>query len=112
MTQANRSVGRLKALCISLNVLELVVTRSWVNSSSASVAYTSYMLVPISSVLISHFIIDLQQTSESSNEITISRWEAATTNDGPILTSFVGDMSAGVFSVILFEGADDGFSLA
>jgi len=108
--------GTLYFLTLLLvNVLELVITRSWVNSSSASVAYTSYMLVPISSVLISHFIIDLQQTSSKDTTTLEPRCGSRTTsqgNDGPILTSVVGDMSAGVFSMILLEGADDGFSPA
>ncbi|KAH9840588.1 uncharacterized protein C8Q71DRAFT_740174 [Rhodofomes roseus] len=46
-----------------VNVLELVVIRLLVTASSASVAYTSFTLIPVSSILISRFLVNLKQLS-------------------------------------------------
>ncbi|KAI0728941.1 hypothetical protein C8Q72DRAFT_347184 [Fomitopsis betulina] len=74
-----------------INILELVVMRVWVNASSENVAYTSYVLVPISSILINHFLVDLRQLSPERIQDDSSFPEVCLTSgpgpSGPFLLS-------------------------
>ncbi|KAH9840583.1 uncharacterized protein C8Q71DRAFT_854467 [Rhodofomes roseus] len=98
------NLGILYFLTLLLvNLLELVVMRSWVTSSSASVATTSYMLVPVSSILITHFLINLQEIpshrerdiemSQSPDPGTILKLTTFRGADLPVFTSMDGIVS-------------------
>ncbi|KAH9840577.1 uncharacterized protein C8Q71DRAFT_721107 [Rhodofomes roseus] len=87
-------LGSTGRTLLFMNLMELAV-RSLVNVSTTSVAYTSFMAIPVSSILISHFLVNLQQLSCQDYQLG-SRPETSTSHNfsDPVFNSIVGSMGA------------------